>query len=55
MSADDVEALLAAEDERFEIDPRLLPEERVEHARMQLGAEQVLRAGGYGRTPRTSA
>jgi L-arabinose isomerase len=44
----DVAALIAAEDARFEIDPRLSDEERGEHARMQLGAERVLRAGGYG-------
>jgi L-arabinose isomerase len=47
-SEEDVEALIAAEDAQFEIDPRLSAEEREEHARMQLGAEQVLRDGGYG-------
>jgi L-arabinose isomerase len=40
--------LIAAEDARFEIDPRLSREEREDHARMQLGLEDVLRAGGYG-------
>jgi L-arabinose isomerase len=45
---EEVEALLAAEDAQFEVDPRLSDEERVEHARMQLGAERVLRDGGYG-------
>jgi L-arabinose isomerase len=45
---EDVEALIAAEDAQFEIDPRLSAEEREEHARMQLGAERVLRDGGYG-------
>jgi L-arabinose isomerase len=44
----DVAALIAAEDAQFEIDPRLSDEERGDHARMQLGAERVLRAGGYG-------
>lgn len=45
---DEVAALLAAEDAQFEVDPRLPPAEREEHARMQLGLERVLRAGGYG-------
>jgi L-arabinose isomerase len=44
----DVQALIAAEDAQFEIDPRLSREEREDHARMQLGLERVLRAGGYG-------
>jgi L-arabinose isomerase len=44
----DVAELLAAEDARFEIDPALSAEERTDHARMQLGLEQILRAGGYG-------
>jgi L-arabinose isomerase len=45
---DQVAALIAWEDTRFEIDPRLSPAEREDHARMQLGLEQVLRDGGYG-------
>jgi L-arabinose isomerase len=44
----DVATLMAEEDAQFEVDPRLTREEREEHARMQLGIEQVLRAGGYG-------
>ena len=44
----DVRELIAAEDARFEIDPRLSGEEREDHARMQLGLERLLRAGGYG-------
>ncbi|RKQ84970.1 L-arabinose isomerase [Solirubrobacter pauli] len=48
VEADEVAALLAAEDAQFEVDPRLLPAEREEHARMQLGLERVLREGGYG-------
>jgi L-arabinose isomerase len=44
----DVRALIAGEDERFEIDPRLSPLEREDHARMQLGLEQLLTEGGYG-------
>jgi L-arabinose isomerase len=45
---DQVDALIASEDETFEVDPRLSREERVDHARMQLGLEQVLSEGGYG-------
>ena len=48
VAADDVAALIADEDARFEIDPRLSGEEREDHARMQLGLERVLREGGYG-------
>ena len=40
--------LIAAEDARFEIDPRLSAEEREDHARMQLGIERILADGGYG-------
>jgi L-arabinose isomerase len=49
-SVDDSEVrdLLAWEDERFDVDPRLSAKEREDHARMQLGIERVLRAGGYG-------
>src|SRR3954453_15441103 len=43
-----VRELIAAEDERFEIDPALSAEEREDHARMQLGLERVLVDGGYG-------
>ena len=45
---DDVRALMADEDARFEIDPRLRDDEREDHARMQLGLEALLREGGYG-------
>jgi L-arabinose isomerase len=44
---DAVTALIAEEDDRFEVDPRLSAEEREDHARMQLGIERVLRDGGY--------
>ena len=40
--------LIAEEDERFEIDPRLSAVEREDHARMQLGLERILVEGGYG-------
>jgi L-arabinose isomerase len=46
--AADVAALIADEDARFEIDPRLSAVEREDHVRMQLGLEAILRAGGYG-------
>jgi L-arabinose isomerase len=42
----DVAALIADEDARFEIDPRLSREEREDHARMQLGIERVLADAG---------
>jgi L-arabinose isomerase len=44
----DVASLMAWEDERFEIDPALSAIEREDHARMQLGLDAVLTAGGYG-------
>src|SRR3954470_14531301 len=46
--ADEVAALIAEENSQFEVDPRLSDEEREDHARMQLGLEQVLSEGGYG-------
>jgi L-arabinose isomerase len=42
-----VRDLIAYEDERFAIDPALSADERADHARMQLGLEALLRAGGY--------
>jgi L-arabinose isomerase len=48
VAEDDVRELIADEDERFEIDPRLSDAEREDHARMQLGIERMLRDGGYG-------
>lgn len=46
LPADEVAALMAWEDETFEVDPRLSKEEREDHARMQLGIEQLLVASG---------
>jgi L-arabinose isomerase len=43
---DSVAAVLADEDERFEVDPRLSRAEREDHVRMQLGIEHVLRERG---------
>jgi L-arabinose isomerase len=48
VSAEDVASLIAFEDSRFEIDPALSAEEREDHARMQIGLEQLLSAKGYG-------
>jgi L-arabinose isomerase len=48
VSDDEVRELIAAEDARFEIDPRLSAQEREDHARMQLGIERLLVEGGYG-------
>jgi L-arabinose isomerase len=48
VSAADVAALIADEDARFEIDPRLSADEREDHARMQLGLDAILHEGGYG-------
>src|ERR1044071_1126478 len=42
----DVSAVLAFEDERFEIDPRLSAAEREDHARMQVALKQVLAERG---------
>jgi L-arabinose isomerase len=44
----DVSGLIADEDARFTIDPALGRDEREDHARMQLGMERLLVAGGYG-------
>ncbi len=44
----DVRELIADEDARFAIDPALGADEREDHARMQLGMERLLVAGGYG-------
>jgi L-arabinose isomerase len=42
----DVAAVIAEEDARFEIDPRLSRSEREDHVRMQLGIERVLSEAG---------
>jgi L-arabinose isomerase len=43
---DEIAALIAEEDERFEIDPRLSRAEREDHARMQIAIERVLGEAG---------
>ncbi|MBO0809355.1 MAG: arabinose isomerase, partial [Actinobacteria bacterium] len=44
----DIAEVIAFEDERFEIDPRLSTEERTDHARMQVAIERILIDGGFG-------
>ncbi|MBO0773292.1 MAG: arabinose isomerase, partial [Actinobacteria bacterium] len=44
----DIAEVIAFEDERFEIDPRLSTEERTDHARMQVAIERILIEGGFG-------
>ena len=45
---EEVDAVIADEDERFEVDERLSREEREDHARFQVALERILREGGYG-------
>jgi L-arabinose isomerase len=45
---EDARELMAAEDARFEVDPRLTEAERTDHARMQLGIERILVERGLG-------
>jgi L-arabinose isomerase len=45
---DAVAEVIAFEDERFEIDPRLSAEERADHARMQVAIQRILDDGGFG-------
>jgi len=48
VTADEIAEVIAFEDEHFEIDPLLSDEERADHARMQVGIQRILDAGGYG-------
>jgi L-arabinose isomerase len=50
LAASDAEVaeVIAFEDGRFEIDPRLSREEREDHARMQVAIEHILEQGGFG-------
>jgi len=43
-----ISEVLAVEDARFEIDPRLSPPEREDHARMQAAIEHILVSRGFG-------
>jgi L-arabinose isomerase len=47
VTAAEVGTLIAWENERFEIDPRLPAEEREDHARMQIAIERILTDRGY--------
>jgi L-arabinose isomerase len=40
--------VIAFEDARFQVDPRLTGAERADHARMQVAIEQILAGGGFG-------
>ena len=48
VTAEEVAQVIAEEDERFDVDPRLSRDEREDHARMQVALERLLEAGGYG-------
>ena len=47
VTAADLRNLIAWENERFEVDPRLPEEEREDHARMQIAIERILTEHGY--------
>lgn len=47
-TAEEVAKLIEFEDKTFEIDPRLSPAEREDHARMQVAIERLLVDRGYG-------
>jgi L-arabinose isomerase len=44
----EIAELMAWEDSRFAIDPRLTHDERADHVRMQIALERLLRDGGFG-------
>jgi L-arabinose isomerase len=48
VTAGQVADVIAAEDGRFEIDPRLSPAEREDHARMQVAIKAILDDRGFG-------
>jgi L-arabinose isomerase len=48
VSDSDVDAVLAFENARFEIDPRLSDLERIDHARMQVAIQRILDDRGFG-------
>src|SRR3954453_24034711 len=48
VSREEIDAAIAEEDERFDIDPALSTEEREDHIRMQVALERILRERGYG-------
>jgi len=48
VTREQIDEVIAFEDERFEIDPALSEEERADHARMQVAIKHILDEGGYG-------
>jgi L-arabinose isomerase len=48
VTREQIDEVIAFEDERFEIDPALSAEERADHARMQVAIKHILDEGGYG-------
>jgi L-arabinose isomerase len=48
VTEDAVAEVIAFEDGRFEIDPRLSATERADHARMQVAIQRILDEGGFG-------
>jgi L-arabinose isomerase len=48
VSAAETDEVIAFEDSRFDIDPRLSAEERRDHARMQVAIERLLTERGFG-------
>src|SRR5208282_4375646 len=48
VTREQLDEVIACEDERFEIDPALSEEERADSARMQVAIKHILDAGGYG-------
>jgi L-arabinose isomerase len=48
VTREQIDEVIAFEDERFEIDPALSEEERADHARMQVAIKHILDVGGYG-------
>ena len=48
VTGEQLDEVIAFEDERFEIDPALSEEERADHARMQVAIKHILDEGGYG-------
>ena len=48
VTREQIDEVIAFEDERFEIDPALSAEERADSARMQVAIKHILDGGGYG-------
>ncbi len=48
VTREQIDEVIAFEDERFEIDPALSAEERADSARMQVAIKHILDTGGYG-------